>query len=55
MLHFGRHHLEAIALKAADNLADHVLGDGIRFDNGKSALDSHVLLQKISKNVQKTM
>jgi hypothetical protein len=52
VLHPGRHHVEAIALEAADDLADQILGDGIGFDNGKGTLNSHVYApDKNKKNV----
>jgi len=37
----GRHNLEPSGFEAAGDLADHVFGNGVGFDDGEGALESH--------------
>ena len=44
LAHLGGDDLETVRFKAGIDLADDVLGDGVRLDDGESALNSHFLL-----------
>ena len=41
--HPGGHDLQAGGFEAGVDLADHVLGHGVGFDDGEGAFDSHVI------------
>ena len=44
LAHLGGDDLEAVRFKAGVDLADHVLSNGVRLDDGESALNSHFFL-----------
>ena len=39
--HLGSNDLQAVGFETGVDLADDVLGDGVGFDDGKGAFDSH--------------
>ena len=45
----GGDDLQAVAFETGIDLADHILGHGVRFDDGQGAFNSHLLLRNASQ------